>query len=285
MQTTVVMLLKLVLQGSINRRDFLELYKETFITNKMLGYGMIAIMIVFNIVDMVAFSGFVENSKMAKLKAKMEVAQYQNEINYKYYSDIKDNAIEMHKIRHDLNNILQSIYNIIYSSGGDETGEAKRLFEGLKEKAENLKIVSYCPNELINAIVSAKKSECESLGIEFEQDIEISAEPGIEEVDLCRGICNMLDNAIEAQKSLPDSERKYVDFKIRKDNGRIYISTTNSVSPDIKVDKKKRTTKKDKKNHGFGLSIIDDIAKKYDGDFVVSQTGNVCMAVLELKVN
>ncbi|MCM1545390.1 MAG: GHKL domain-containing protein, partial [Ruminococcus sp.] len=201
-------------------------------------------------------------------------------INYKYYSDIRENAIEMHKIRHDLNNILQSVYNIIYHTDGDETGEAMKLFEGLKQRAENLKIASYCPNELINAIVSAKKAECESAGINFEQSIQISADTGIEEVDLCRGICNMLDNAIEAQKDV--AENKFVSFKISSDSGKIYISTTNSIAAEKAISKKTKTSKKDKKNHGFGMSIIDDIAKKYGGDFIITKNGSECMAVLEL---
>jgi C4-dicarboxylate-specific signal transduction histidine kinase len=43
------------------------------------------------------------------------------------------------------------------------------------------------------------------------------------------------------------------------------------------------TSKKDSRQHGLGMSIVDDIAKKYDGDFSVNYTDDTFTALVLLK--
>ena len=90
-------------------------------------------------------------------------------------------------------------------------------------------------------------------------DIQIVLPPHLSIPDhhLCSLVANLLDNAIEAS-------RKIEDMKMVKD----YLSLTirNKMDPSMQ-DKALtiRTTKADKKQHGLGRQIIDDIVRRYNG--------------------
>lgn len=80
---------------------------------------------------------------------------------------------------------------------------------------------------------------------------------------LCSLVANLLDNAIEASRKIEDP-KIVIEMKMVKD----YLSLTirNKMDPSMQ-DKALtiRTTKADKKQHGLGRQIIDDIVRRYNG--------------------
>ena len=80
---------------------------------------------------------------------------------------------------------------------------------------------------------------------------------------LCSLVANLLDNAIEASRKIEDP-KIVIEMKMVKD----YLSLTirNKMDPSMQ-DKALtiRTTKSDKKQHGLGRQIIDDIVRRYNG--------------------
>lgn len=264
-------------------KEYRDTLDAVFNSDKKITFASVAVMVLFIVIDALVFKGFIDNLEMTKTQAQLQVFEYQNEINYKYYSEIKENAIELKKIRHDLNNILQIIQGLVYDEYNHESPQIKALFEGLKSRTEKLNVVSFCPDELINALISAKKSECDQLNIEFEPTIFISSEMHIEEIDLFRCVCNMLDNAIEAQQLLSSDKKRYVYFTMKSEKNTLYISTKNSITENLKIEKKMKTTKKNKNSHGYGLSIIEEISKKYNGNFVINKNNDECNVVVSLN--
>ena len=75
---------------------------------------------------------------------------------------------------------------------------------------------------------------------------------------LCSLVANLLDNAIEASRKIEDP-KIVIEMKMVKD----YLSLTirNKMDPSLTI----RTTKADKKQHGLGRQIIDDIVRRYNG--------------------
>ena len=80
-------------------------------------------------------------------------------------------------------------------------------------------------------------------------------------VDICSFIGNILNNAIEGTIKLP-VEHRWFDLQLLYCKGGYTIECMNNA---VKGTTFGNTTKSDKKNHGFGLKIIDDIIKKYHG--------------------
>ncbi|MBS1317855.1 MAG: GHKL domain-containing protein [Lachnospiraceae bacterium] len=96
-------------------------------------------------------------------------------------------------------------------------------------------------------------------------DIQIVLPPHLSIPDhlLCSLVANLLDNAIEASIKIKDP-KIVIEMKMVKD----YLSLTirNKMNPSMQNTALTiRTTKADKKQHGLGRQIIDDIVLRYNG--------------------
>lgn len=91
------------------------------------------------------------------------------------------------------------------------------------------------------------------------------------ENDITSLFCNLLDNAVEACKNIPDS---YIEITARRNENTPYVVITviNScrINPfsaqTASRARYKLTTKPDAVKHGFGLKSIRKTVAKYNGD-------------------
>lgn len=84
---------------------------------------------------------------------------------------------------------------------------------------------------------------------------------GIEQTDLCIILANSLDNVKEAFSRFEG--KKELGITIQNHKKRIILKIENTSQP---VDVKNiNTSKKDKKNHGYGISNIRRVVDKYNG--------------------
>lgn len=135
----------------------------------------------------------------------------------------------------------------------------------------------YCKNSLINAIIISKSKICDKQGIRLSAEIKIPEALNISDTDICRILVNMLDNAIEANEK--EDKNKFIDLSIKENDGFIYLSTRNPFSGENIGS----TTKENKKEHGYGLRILNDFAQKYDGYFKTESQSNTLSSLVVLK--
>ena len=81
---------------------------------------------------------------------------------------------------------------------------------------------------------------------------------------------NALDNAIEHVILIPDPEKRLIHLTVSAQKGFVFIKIENYCEAEISKNEEDliTTTKKDSKNHGFGLKSIRTAVKKYDGSVV-----------------
>ena len=98
------------------------------------------------------------------------------------------------------------------------------------------------------------------------------------DTDLSAVLFNLLDNGIEACLGCSNSS---LTLTISDHMGYLHIKMVNS-----KQEKKftGETTKEDKVHHGYGLSIITDIANKHDGSVQWIDNGDTFTSLVMLKV-
>ena len=182
----------------------------------------------------------------------------------------RDN-IKMRKLRHDLKNHIDNALMLI--NCGDKSG-ANELMSQVYERVNAIgKGLESCTgSSLIDSIIAYKKSVCESKNIRFDYVLEPLPELNIELSDLSSLLSNLLDNAIEAAE---ESSEPWVKVRVFTYKTYLTISMMNSCRGELKDLK---TQKSDKNFHGFGISIIEDIAKKYNGTFSHKISGGVFTA-------
>ena len=155
--------------------------------------------------------------------------------------------------------------------------EAKETLIHLSDHFEAVRMHPICADSLMNAILQSKKDYANSLGIDVHYHV-VTEYANCFDTDLSAVLFNLLDNGIEACSQCNDSS---LSLSISDHLGYLHIKMINS-----KQEKKftGETTKEDKKHHGYGLSIITDIANKHDGSVQWIDNGDTFTSLIMLKV-
>lgn len=228
--------------------------------------------------DIWIFKQYAKSINAEKLKAENTILEEKNKLNYQYFSDLTENELELRKIKHDIGGALEIVKELIYEE--NDAKSAKHLFDELSETVQHIDTGYYCKNSLINAIVTNKSKICKKENINFDVAISVDENIGINDSDICRALLNMLDNSIEANMALEGSIDRFVSLTIKNRDGYLYIKTENPCVVPV-VDKK--TSKKNKAEHGFGLKILEQFAKDYNGMFTITNGENSVSSLLTLK--
>ena len=187
------------------------------------------------------------------------------------------------RYRHDLKGYIQTLEALL---GEDSKNEVvKQYIEEQKEKHSQLKNSMLCEDEMIDAILRIKKSECSQKGICLNVEISEGDYSGMEEMDKVCLITNLIDNAIEATERIDKIKRQAIYLKIEVDDGQMRIYQENGLVQDEEFSF--RTKKADKYYHGLGTAIIEQVLQKYAGTrtLVIDKNRHVLQDKLCLTMN
>ncbi len=205
----------------------------------------------------------------------------EGELLYKNYNKTEKYIEETKQIWHDIDRHF-SVISIL--AGNGEYAELQRYLKQAGYDFKKTKEAYLCENKLINAILTEKISEAGDSGIEVKFTGNLPDKLNIQGNDLCSLLVNMLDNAIEACGKIPEGNEKKIDISIKMKNDFIYFGVSNSslVAPAM-AGEEFVTSKEDKAKHGYGISIMRRIARKYDGAFDVALSENTFSVKAALK--
>lgn len=201
-----------------------------------------------------------------------------NEYNQGYAQSIKVQYEQTRRLRHDMKQYASSMLALIKDN---KYSEAEAFAEKQVEALLSVETVVNVENDFINAILNTKLTMAKTKGIDVICSIEKNIS-GIEDIDLCNLLGNLLDNAITAaEKCNPES--RSIDVKITVSGSRVIILVKNSIpfsvlknNPDLK------STKPDSEEHGFGVKTIRSIAEKYKGKTDFYEDGLTFICCVEL---
>ena len=192
--------------------------------------------------------------------------KWNERITNEYVSALTGINNEMRSIRHDWNNILQ-VYDG-YISAEDMAG--LRSYHG---SVVNTAIKTQKNYELISALshrraiyttlqAEVKKAQQHRVQLDIDQ-IDIIADVLMHDLDICRILSNLLDNAIEAASET--SEKKLYIKGIVKNENKISLEIKNSAEGSIDLQSIFKQGWTSKPNHnGLGLDTVRKILSNYD---------------------
>lgn len=180
---------------------------------------------------------------------------------------LEERYAEMLKSRqliHDMKNHLLAL----------QTMEKERRWEELHDYLEEISREVYSGstkcwtgNTMIDLILNSKKVQADSEGIEFSIETNVIGEISLTDRETISLFGNLLDNAIEACEQV-QTGKKWIDLKIRKQQGLFYIEVENSMERRPEERKNQLISrKKDSGVHGYGLKNVRQIVDKYDGTY------------------
>lgn len=190
------------------------------------------------------------------------IANYQNNLLSKQYTEVENIYKKMRGWKHDYHNHIQVMKAYL------ELGKYHKMDAYLDELDRDLKEIDKViktGNLMVDAILNTKLSMAIAKDININAKAKVPKNIEVADVDLCTVIGNLMDNAMEATIELEDPEDRFIRVYIREMKGQLYISITNSVGGKVKKIGLEYISTKLGLNHGFGLKRIDSIVAKYNG--------------------
>ena len=126
--------------------------------------------------------------------------------------------------------------------------------------------------------IESKKAA--ALGIRYDIKLHLEEEIQISAVDLSSMLYNAIDNAIEASQK---TEEKYVLVSVSTTGGMVYFTVENVTEAVQLKNGQIKTTKSDKKHHGYGLKSIRSALKNYDGTLTLSYKNGIFTCEMCMK--
>lgn len=222
--------------------------------------------LILNVIStgLVCFSLMYMFYSYAKSSIGKKEAEMQLEMELKLYEKTIRNNNELRKFRHDYKNNLFSLNTFIQNRRYDEAAE---YIEDLTGNLEASKSGFSSGNYLADAILTDKNNTASENGIRIDFSGTIPSDK-IKNSDLCTILSNSLDNAIRACKNI---ENAVIRVEAHEKKQAVIIEITNPVAEKAEIKNNEiKTTKSDKKNHGFGIQSIKKAAEKYNGNVILS---------------
>ena len=232
----------------------------------------------FLVADIVYLYFMADLEKKAALEREVSSLKYARQLEEQHFKQIEEKRYEVAKIRHDINNQLASIKNMVHSR---HIEQAEELIGELENTVRNTQEYRYCSIPVVNAVISEKNKEAEKYGIRLVTKIDIPDSAGITQHHLCSAFANMIDNAIRAERGFTekDSDKKIISVDAVSDSVSVYITVRNYVSG-VEISRED-----DSSLHGYGQKILGDIAEIYSGTFNTTEKNGeyTCTLVMQMK--
>ncbi len=190
------------------------------------------------------------------------IEAYQSDLMRKYCDEVESMYTKMRGWRHDYHNHIQAMQASMALGNYDEVNNYLRQ---LNDDLTNVDTTIKTGRVMVDAILNGK------MNIALQNKVAVNAKakipPGVPvtDVDLCVIIGNLLDNAVEENRKLPEEDR-FIRIYLGQKNTQFYLAFTNAAGK--KREKQGSLFQSTKGiDHGFGLARVETIVKKYGGLF------------------
>ena len=201
--------------------------------------------------------------RLCQIRKEQENIALQNELLAKSYQVAKESYESNARLYHDMGNHFSMIQS--YLADG-KVEEARTYLNRLGKDRAAYSVERFTGIEAVDYILSQKAELARQQNIETSIHAEYPKDCKIDPVDLCTILTNLLDNAMEACRKLPEASAKILSVTIRRINQFIIIQIANSCIEEPVISKGNfKTSKTDKRHHGWGMKNVRLAVEKYHG--------------------
>ncbi len=211
-----------------------------------------------------------ELERKQALEEELQDTRHRMALEQAHYRAVEDRQEALARIRHDFNNQLATIGQLIRQ--GEEEG-AREMIDALAADIAATRPASYCTIPVVNALLTEKEKTCAQAGVTFRCDLHLPEMPAVEPLHLCSIFANLLDNAIRAaaRSGVPQPT---VRLSSMESGDYLFIKTVNPAAP----------AEGPREGHGYGSRILQDLARRYGGEYRTDCTEGVYTAVVSLEI-
>ena len=188
-----------------------------------------------------------------------------------YQAEIKTLLTSVSSLRHDYTNHIQVLHGLL------QLGEAEQAKDYLSSLSKEVLAINTLKFNIehpgLSILLQSKKLAAQNYNIKMNFVVSTDSFSKMKTTDLIIILSNLIDNAIDAAKELPEDERE-ISICIRSDE-QDYIFKITNTGPTIveteEIYQQGYTTKvsENGKIRGQGLFIVRQVVNKYDGQILI----------------
>ncbi len=203
--------------------------------------------------------------KKSDIKQELELMNLLWKKEQEQYQLAKENISLINQKTHDLKHHIRAIRHA-------SPEELEKYLNEMEGAVHIYEAIAKTGNDVFDTILTEKSLYCKDRGIQVSCVADGSLLDFINTVDLYALLGNALDNAMEAVEKFKEIEKRQIDVMIYRQQNFLVINIINPIPERLVFEEElPRTTKEDKKLHGFGLRSMKYIVRKYDGFLNVSE--------------
>lgn len=221
--------------------------------------------IIFDVYDKISAQALIERQNQA----------YEQEISLcvKQAAEREEAYRQTRILRHDLKGRLVALGALLEAGRIDET--KKEIEKMLEENSMNRHGTAETGNLALDALVNYKYAAAFAEGIQMTCRLEVPSELFVDGPDLCIILENLLGNALEAVRQLPQEKEKWIHLTVQLLKGVLLINVENPYSGEVTVDSHGKLRSSKAGEHGIGLLSVERTTKKYAGEVSIRHEGGI----------
>jgi len=257
-------------------------YEKTYVSNEKFAIvvTIVSTISLFSVGLLGVFMIYIKNTN-EKMEQLIDSERKLKDMHIKYYEALLEKEEDTRRYRHDLNNHLICLSELVKSEKPDlvidYVGRMQNQMNNIQKKCY---IVG---NEVIDAMLNYYLPKVgEDVKISVIGRFIVGLE--VDNVDLCTIFSNLLQNAVEAIM-IESMNAKKLQVMIQQGKDYSQIEIVNSVSSVYEERKEDflKTQKADKRNHGIGLQNVKDTIDRNGGRFNIKKENNIFSVNVILK--
>lgn len=215
------------------------------------------------------FTGLVSAAEYAVAFERTRILKEQTSAQEEQFAYAEQWQQEADEFRAGLAKCLHAAYDAVVR--GDDA--AAQRFLGDVTDAVKPRSRRWCQNQALDALLSFKVAQLEEAGIAISCQVDAPAEMPLSSTELCAVFSNLLDNAKRACEALPAGERT-AELKAGMQGNMFVVRMENVKATEAAFSSRRKTASGDAlPEHGWGLSILEIIARRHDGVFEARDEG------------
>lgn len=219
------------------------------------------------VINLFTFYNYNELQEKALYHAEKEFLTQQVENYAAQLQEMSRNWQQTKEYRHDMKQKYLLVESWLKQNQYDKIRELYQQDMVIPTEEENFFKTG---NISFDTIINYKASVAQKNGIKVKLTAVVPYDFVFDDVDLYSLLGNLFDNAIEAVKQITQNQR-IITLTAKVSGENLYIEMENPYEGDLKRRGSTYITmKEDSREHGMGLRIVEDIAKRHDGEIIIN---------------
>lgn len=217
-----------------------------------------------------------EKWNMSKREREREILEQEIRMYENQFEIIRQSQINTRALKHDMKHHLKMLSDLV--SSGDKDAALKYLSD-MGAFMDNTEEFVSSGNERIDSILNYMIGKAQKANVQISWKVQIPEKIEISTFDINVILSNLLDNALNALKDIPNP---HLEILMKYDRGLLYINIQNNCRHGQAAILNTHSVFAPENEHGYGLKNVRRIVEKYHGSLTAGCVNDVFHASILL---